>query len=487
MSLGPYQGETLKKLKEKIKIKNLDPNLRTQVEDIIIRNEDIFEYDGEKPNIVPNVKHIIEINPGQEPILQKRYKETEDKRKFIKEEIKKMIKIRRIRESRSPWASPVTLAKKKTGNYRFCIDYRKLNKVTKTDAYPLPRIDELLERYQTAKWFTSLDLAAGFHQVEMAEEDKEKTAFICSEGLYEFNVMPFGLKNAPGTFQRLMDEVLREYRGEFAEVYVDDIMIYSRTLEEHLVHIEKVLHKLREYNLVVKLKKSEFCKNKIDFLGHEIGIEGIKPNAKKIEAITKIAEPTTVTEVRSFLGLCSYYRKFVKGFAKIARPLNNLIKLDTPFIWTEEQQEAFEKLKEILTQTPILAHPNFEKDFILITDASADGLGAILAQKNEDDKEVVIAYASRSTNNNERNYPITDLECLAIVWGIQHFHKFLINTKFKVITDHAALKGLMNDKEPKGRRARWIMNLQQYDFEVVHRSGKLNTNADALSRLKYKQ
>ncbi|GET00710.1 enzymatic polyprotein; endonuclease; Reverse transcriptase, putative [Rhizophagus clarus] len=251
-----------------------------------------------------------------------------------------------------------------------------------SDAYPLPRIDELLERYQTAKWFTSMDLASGFHQVEMEETDKEKTAFICSESLYEFNVMPFGLRNAPGTFQRMMDKILREY------------------------------------------------------IGHEIGNDGLKPNLKKIEAINRIKEPRTVTEN--------------------------------------------------INREPILAHPDFSKEFILITDASADGLGAILSQKNDEDKEVVIACASKSTNSNKRNYPITDLECLAIIWAVRHFHKFLINNKFKIITDYATLKSLMKDKELKGRRARWMMELQQYNFEIIHRSEKLNTNADALSRLKFR-
>jgi hypothetical protein len=477
----------LEKIKSKTFIeKSLNQEDKRKVEELLLRYESVLEYDQEKPNIVPNVKHRIVIEENKKPILQKRYRESPDKRKFIKDEVERMIKAKRIRESYSPWASPVTLAKKKNNNFRFCIDYRKLNSVTKPDAYPLPRIDELLERYQTARWFTSMDLASGFHQVEMSEEDKEKTAFICSEGLYEFNVMPFGLRNAPGTFQRLMDKVLKDHIGDFVEVYVDDIMIYSKSLEDHMIHIEKVLQKLRDYNLVIKLKKCRFCQKKIEFLGHEIGEEGLKPNSKKIETINNIQEPKTVTEVRSFLGLCSYYRRFVKGFSKIAGPLTELTKKDVPFIWAQGQQESFDKLKKMLVENPILSHPDFSKDFILITDASADGLGAILSQKNENDKEVVIAYASRRTNNNERNYPITDLECLAIIWAVKHFHKFLINTKFKVITDHAALKGLMKDQEPKGRRARWMMELQQYNFEIMHRSGKLNTNADALSRLKYK-
>ncbi|GBB99340.1 hypothetical protein RclHR1_34960001 [Rhizophagus clarus] len=262
-----------------------------------------------------------------------------------------------------------------------------------------------------------MDLASRFHQVEMEETEKEKTAFIYSEGLYEFNVMPFGLRNAPGTFQRIMDKILREYIGNFVEIYVDDIMIYSKNLEEHIEHIEKVLQKLQEYNLVIKLKKCKFYQKKIKFLGHEIGNDGLKPNFKKIETIDKIKEPRTVTEVRSFLGLCSYYRRFVKGFSKIAKPLIELTKKEVDFKWSDEYQKSFNELKKILVKNPILAHPDFSKEFILITDALADGLGAILSQKNDEDKEVVIAYASKNTNSTERNYPITDLECLAIIWA----------------------------------------------------------------------
>ncbi|EXX70442.1 enzymatic polyprotein, putative [Rhizophagus irregularis DAOM 181602=DAOM 197198] len=449
---------------EKLKLRNLNKNQERITKELVIEYMDIMEYDKEKPNLVPNVKHRIIINEGQTPILQKGYRKTLEKKKFIKKEIEKILRVGRIRPSYSPWASPVTLANKKSGTYRFCIDYRALNKVTKTDTYLLPRIDELLERYETSKWFTSMDLAAGFHQVEMNEDDKEKTAFVCSLGLFEFNVMPFGLKNAPATFQRLMNNVLYDFIGDFVEVYIDDIMIHSKNFEDHIIHVTKVLQKLREHNLVVKLKKSRFCEQQIEFLGHEIGKEGIKPNSKKVETISKIKEPQTLTELRSFLGLCSYYRRFIKDFSKRTKPLYKLLEKDVPYEWTNEQQDTFEWLKQCLTESPILSHPNFEKEFILITDASADGLGAILAQKNDKDKEVVIVYASRSTNKTERNYSITDLECLAIVYGVEYFHKFLINKRFKIITDHAALKSLVNEKIPKGRRARWIMKLQQYDF-----------------------
>ncbi|CAB4443572.1 unnamed protein product [Rhizophagus irregularis] len=475
------------KFEKKVYLGEMDDLKKEMFKGLIREYEDIFEYDEEKLGRVNKVKHEIEIREDQEPIAQKRYRETEEKEKFIKKEIEQLLKMGKIKKSWSPWSSPVTLAGKKNGNYRFCIDYRKLNSVTKSDAYPLPRIDELLEKFRKGNWFTSLDLAAGYHQVEMAENDKEKTAFICSQGLFEYNVMPFGLKNAPGTFQRLMDEILKEYIGEFVTVYLDDIMIYSRDFEEHLEHVDRVLNKLRENNMIAKLKKCQFGLKNINFLGHIVGKDGLRPDEKKVEKIKSIKRPETVTEVRSFLGLCSYYRRFIKDFAKIAKPLHNLTKKDTEFNWKEEQQVAFDILRTKLIEKPILVYPDFDEEFMLITDGSKIGLGAVLAQMNEDNKEVVIAYASRSTVGAEKNYPPTELECLAVFWGIKHFQKYLVGRKFIVITDHAALKGLTDGKEQTGRRARWVMKLQQFDFKIVHRSGKKIKNADALSRLQFEE
>ncbi|CAB4418771.1 unnamed protein product [Rhizophagus irregularis] len=450
------------KFEKKIYLGEMDDSKEEMFKELIREYEDIFEYDGEKLGRVNKVKHEIEVKEDQEPIAQKRYRKTEVKEKFIKKEIEQLLKMGKISKSWSPWSSPVTLAGKKSGNYRFCIDYRKLNSVTKSDAYPLPRIDELLEKFRKGNWFTSLDLAAGYHQVETAENDKEKTAFICLQGLFEYNVMPFGLKNAPGTFQRLMDEILKEYIGEFVTVYLDDIMIYSRNFEEHLEHVNRVLNKLKENNMIVKLKKCQFGLRNINFLGHIVGKDGLQPDEKKVEKIKNIKRPETVTEVRSFLGLCSYYRRFIKDFAKIAKPLHNLMKKGTEFEWKEEQQVAFDILRTKLIEKPILVYPDFDKEFILITDGSKIGLGAVLAQMNEDNKEIVIAYASRST-------------------------KYLVGRKFIVITDHAALKGLTDGKEQTGRRARWVMKLQQFDFKIVHRSGKKIKNADALSRLQFEE
>jgi len=471
------------KFLEKLNIGKVSNDERDDMVKMLLKYQDILEYDEEKEGRTKIVKHKIEIEEGVKPIKQKRYKENEEKSEFIKKEVNELLKQDKIRKSNSPWSSPVTLAKKKTGKYRFCIDYRQLNKVTVPDSYPLPRIDELLEKYRKAKWFSSIDLAAGFHQIEMDEKDKAKTAFVCAKGLYEYNVMPFGLTNAPATFQRAMDEILEEFIDDFVVVYIDDIMIFSKSLEDHMEHLDKVLRRLQEHNLIIKLKKCKFLERDIEFLGHIVGNGGLRPDEKKIEKVQGIKEPTTVKEVRSFLGLCSYYRKFVENFSKIAKPLTSLVKKETEFIWGKEQQKAFDMLKEKLTKYPILQYPDYEKEFILITDASGDGIGAVLSQKDDKGREIVIAYASRSLQGAEIRYPITELECLAVIWGIKHFHKYLVNRKFKVITDHAALKGLMSAKIPTGRRARWVMELQQYSFEIIHRPGKENKNADALSRL----
>lgn len=396
-----------------------------------------------------------------------------------------MLKDNVIRSSNSPWASPITIAKKKGDpNGRFCTDYRRLNDITKTDAYPLPRIDEIWEQLKEARWFSSIDLASGYWQVEMDEEDKQKTSFTCSLGTFEYNVMPFGLKNAPATFQRLMNNLLRKYLYEFTIVYLDDIMIYSKTFEEHLEHLEKILTILKEANLMLKLKKCRFCEQEIEYLGHIAGKDGLKPDPKKIEKIKELKSPTNLKEVQSIMGLCQYYRIFVKDFSKIAKPIHQLTQKDTIFYWGKDQQEALNILKERLTNHPILQYPDYDKEFILKTDASKIGLGAVLSQLNDKGKEVVIEYASRGLRGAEKNYPITDLECLAIKWAVtERFHKYLIGRKFTIVTDHSALKTIRTTKIVKGRRAKWMMELQRYDFEIKHRSGKNNKDADALSRL----
>ena len=338
---------------------------------------------------------------------------------------------------------------------KFCIDYRKLNAITKADAYPLTRIDDLLESFGQAKWFTTLDLASGYWQVAMDEADIEKTAFVTPFGLYEFLVMPFGLSYAPGTFQRLMNRVLQEFLNDFVAVYLDDVIIYTKgTFEQHMDHIAQVFQALRNSNLKIKLKKCYFALPNIHFLGHVVGRDGIKPDPEKIDKVKNYPVPTNLTQLRAALGLFSYYRKFIKDFSRIARPMLTLLKKDAPFNWEEKQQQAFDRLKEMLIKAPVLSYPDFDKPFIIYTDASGIGLGAVLSQIKEDGKEHVIAYASRSLNPAEKNYSVTDQECLAVVWAIKHFQHYLGLRPFTIITDHSALKWLKTSKMPKGRRAR---------------------------------
>ena len=417
------------------------------------------------------------------PISQAPYRMNPQKKEFLHQEIANMEKDGIIRKSTSPWASPVVIVDKKDGTYRICIDYRKLNKVTKPDAFPLPRIDDMLESFGGAQWFTTLDLASGYWQVEMNAEDVEKTAFVTPFGLYEFLVMPFGLSYAPATFQRLMNRVLQEFLGDFVAVYLDDVIIFTKgTFEQHMNYLQQVFEALRITNLKVKLKKCHFCLPNIHFFGHVVGRNGIKPDPGKIEKVKNYPIPTNLTELRAALGLFSYYRKFIKDFSRIAKPMNVLLKKDIPYVWTEKQQTAFDRLRQMLMQAPVLSYPDFTKSFTIYTDASGIGLGAVLSQE-QDGKEHVISYASRSLNNAEKNYNVTDQECLAVVWAIKHFQHYLGMKTFEIVTDHSALKWLQTCKMPKGRRARWIMELQQYNFTIKHRPEKVNSNADALSRI----
>ncbi|GBM86428.1 Transposon Ty3-I Gag-Pol polyprotein [Araneus ventricosus] len=373
--------------------------------------------------------------------------------------VKEMVDNGIIEESSGPWASPIVLVKKKDGSTRFCVDYRKLNEITKKDSYPLPRIDDTLDALNGSQWFTTLDLKSGYWQIEIRPEDREKTAFTTGQGLWQFKVMPFGLCNAPATFERLMETVLRGLSSEACLVYLDDIIIVGRTFEEHLNNLRK----------------------EVTYLGHVISAEGVKTDPEKIKAVVDWPRPETVHDLRSFLGLCTYYRRFVKNFSTIAKPLHKLTEAKSNFNWTEECEKSFNSLKQALTSSPILTYPRTDKDFILDTDASNEGIGAVLSQ-NIGNEERVIAYFSKSLGKPERNYCVTRKELLAIVKSIEHFHHYLYGRKFLLRTDHASLRWLLNFKEPEGQIARWIQRLQEYDFEIQHRKGTSHGNADALSR-----
>ena len=350
--------------------------------------------------------------------------------------VREMLEQKVIKPSdlESPWASPIVLVQKKNGGVRFCVDYRKLNRLTKLDEVPLPRIDDTLDLLSGARYFTTLDLASGYWQVAIEESSKEKTAFTTYSGLYQFKKMPFGLVNAQVTFQRLMEVVLSGLDRTVCLVYLDDILVIGKTLEEHNVNISRVLEHMRSAGLLLQPKKCHFAREEVGYVGHVVSAEGVRMDPRKLEAVQQYpstAVPADVKTLRSFLGLASNYRRFVPNFAMVARPLHALTKKDMPFLWTPQCQHSFGALKELLTSAPVLSFPQFDKPFILETDASGLGLGAVLAQRQEDRAVQPIAYASRSLQTHERNYGITELEGLGVVWAVRHRHPC------DVYTDHS--------------------------------------------------
>ncbi|MGL5405383.1 MAG: reverse transcriptase/ribonuclease H family protein, partial [Propionibacteriaceae bacterium] len=346
-------------------------------------------------------------------------------------------------------------------------------------------MDDVFDALAGAKIFSTLDLASGYWQVEVAEKDREKTAFTLQSGLYEFETMPFGLTNAPATFQRLMQQVLGHLITHCGLVYLDDFIVHGENETEHLRNLSSVLQALTDAGLKLKPSKCTLLQNEVKFLGHIVSQEGIRTDPDKIEKVKTWPTPTSETEVRSFLGLASYYRRFVKGFTNIIEPLNNLLKKDSPFQWDENCQIAFLKIRDLLCTTPILALPSTgikAGKFVLDTDASEVAIGAVLSQRNANGQEKVIAYGSRSLSKQERNYCTTRKDMLAVVHFVRKYRHYLLGRNFVLRTDHQALKWLQTFKDPEGQIARWQGQLQEYNYDCVHSAGKKHGNSDALSR-----
>ena len=454
----------------------------TQRRDLHKLREDFSDVMCDLPGRTNLAVHPIETGTAR-PVRLPPYRLPHAYRDAVRKELEEMQEQGIVEPSMSEWASPVVLVKKKDGTLRFCVDYRRLNSVSESDAYPMPRIDELIDHLGQAKYITTLDLTRGYWQVPLAGSAKAKTAFATPFGLFQFNVMPFGLQGAPATFQRLMDRVTRGME-EFAAAYLDDLVIHCDTWEEHLSHVRLVLQCLREAGLTVKARKCQFGMEQCLYLGHIVGNGMVRPEMSKVEAISAFATPRTKKEVRVFLGLTGYYRKFIPDFATIAAPLTDLTRKTAPNLvnWSQECEEAFVELKARMCSSPVLRSPDFAKPFIVQTDASERGIGAVLSQLDADGNDYPIAYYSRKLLPREERYATVEKECLAIRLGVQAFRIYLLGRPFTIQTDHHALEWLDRLKDNNSRLTRWSLALQPYQFTVQYRSGKANNNADALSR-----
>ena len=435
---------------------------------------------------IRHVKHRIELKEGSSPVYQPPYRASPDGRKREKAEIDKMLALDVIEEAECEWASPIVFVPKADGTLRFCVDYRRLNAMTVRDSYPIPRMDECIDSLGDARVFSTLDANSGYWQIEVDPNDRDKTAFTSHFGLYRFKRMPFGLKNAPGTFQRAADVILAKVRWQTALVYLDDVIVYSKNVSEHYDHLRVVLDLLMSAGVSLRIEKCHFFQESCDYLGHKISPGKLEVAKKCQEAIKKAIPPTNVTELRSFLGLCNVYRRFVASFARVAAPLTAKLQKDRPFNFgplNKEETEAYERLRDSMISPPVLALPTAGKPYVLDTDACDYQVGCVLLQEQDDGTNRPVGYWSRSLSKAEKNYSTTEKECLAIVWAALTLRPYLEGQRFTLRTDHDSLRWIMNLSDASGRLQRWRLRLADFEYDVVHRAGIKHQAADALSRM----
>ena len=401
--------------------------------------------------------------------------------KEIREHTEEMLKNNIIRPSESPWNSPIILLKKK-GKSRFVSDFREVNKKTKSDTYPLPNIKDCVERMQGAKFWTKVDAASAYWSVELEEKDREKTAFSIPHGKFEFNVMTFGLRNAGATYQRMMDIVLAGLPPDRVLAYLDDIVIFSRTLEEHVRDVDRVLEKLEAGGITLRPEKCLFASDEVDYLGYYMNEEGIRPQKALVEAIQDFNRPKTKKEVRRFLGTVGFYRDFIRNFADISSPLRRLTQNNVRFKWSEDCETSFEELKKLLIQYPVLAFPITNKEFIVEVDASKFAVGGVLQQEQHDGTVKPVSYCSFALSAAQSNWEPYSQETFALVLAVRKWHPYLYGNRFTFRSDHNPLKNIRNKKDPRGKIANWLMELEEYDYVIQHIPGKDNVIADCLSR-----
>ena len=459
----------------------LEVDQHRRLVDLLQKYRDVFAVSAREMGEAKGVKMKIELT-SDEPVTYRPYRLSYEEKKIVQEMVDELKECGIVVDANSPYSSPILLVKKKTGDYRLCVDYRALNKITKKDKYPLPLIDDQLERLSGNQYFTTLDLAMGYYQVPLEEDSQDCTAFTTPDGQYKFTRVPFGLVNASAVFQRVINTALGPLRYSVAMAFMDDLLIPGPTFDEALFNLEEVLKVLRRAGLRLKPGKCRFLSDNVEFLGYEISGDGITPGEHQLKSVENFPRPTNVHEVRRFLGLMSYFRKFIQNFAGRARSLTLLTKKNVLFRWEKEQEDAYQNLKKMLTERPVLATFTPGQPIELHTDASVDGLGAILLQEKDDNKLHPIYYASRQTTDCERRYHSYELEALAVVWSMEKFRPYLYGEEFTVVTDCASLQSTFSKKNIIPRIGRWWLRLQIFTFIVKHRMGTQMAHVDALSR-----
>ncbi len=431
-----------------------------------------------------NVGPPMTVDAEGPPIKQRPYRQPMTKRHLVDTEIDKMLETGVIRPSVSPWASPITLVPKKDGTTRFCVDFRKVNARTRKDCYPLPNIQEIFDLVGGARYFTTLDVRAGYWQCELDERDRQKTAFVCHRGLFEFNRLAFGLANAPGQFQRRMDRILSGLIGKICFIYIDDIVIFSKNAEEHARHVQLVLDRIAAAGLTLKLSKCRFGQTEVDLLGFRLNGEGIAPQDDKADAIKNLPTPETAKDIRAFLGMAGYYRQCIPEFAKHAVPLNELTKKNVQFKWTDDCQRSFDRLKDLLSSDKVMIYPDVTQSYQLHTDASDIAVGAVLTQVR-DGLDRPVQYVSKAFSGAQKKWTAITKEAYAIIYALKKLRPYLQGAEFTIFTDHKPLRSLFSCEMKNSMLQRWAMQISEFAPRIEYRKGRHNVRADMLSRIRW--
>jgi hypothetical protein len=466
-----------------------DVKQRQRLQDILWKNGKLF--DTRQPSVIKaTIYNAIETG-NHPPVYTPPYRVSYKDEQIQRDEINKLLDQGRIEESTSPWSSPIVLVRKKNGSVRFCIDYRKLNNITTKDAFPIPRIDDIFDHLSQAEYYTTIDFKSGYFQVALDPKDRPKTAFSTRDQHFQFTVLPQGVTNGPPAFQRIVSKILGQTRWQYSLAYLDDVIIYSPTFDQHLVHLNDILNRLNQANFRLNIDKCHIAQTSISYLGHQIEHSNIRPNADNVRALLETPQPKTAKEAFRFVKAAEYYRKFIPGFSTIAQPLHKFAPTTTeqrsqksqsiPIILADQELDAFNQLKQILANDLVLRIPNEKLPFKIQTDASKVGIGAVLMQTHPNG-DLPIAYLSKKFTSAQMNWPATEQECYAIIYAIEKWHKYLDGRPFVIETDHKPLLPFNLKQQLNPKCERWRLKLQQYNFTVKYIKGKHNTVADYLSR-----